>query len=249
MVSPKVTELGRGSAHYDSAGLMAGSRIGSALIAGWLALSSPAGRIGSSRMNRQRSPDVEIGALRHLADEDLMALVQAADAAAFEVLYERHAAVVYSLAYRIMGTAGAAEDVTQEALLSAWRGAGRYDRSRGSARTWLLGIVHHRAIDALRRRGPSERREVDSEGIAERLESPQRTDEQVASAEQASSLRELLAQLPVEQRKVIELAYFGGFTHTEIAAMLDVPLGTVKGRMRLALERLRGVAGPLEAGR
>jgi RNA polymerase sigma-70 factor (ECF subfamily) len=181
-----------------------------------------------------------------LADEELIQRVQGADGSAFEVLYERHAAAAYSLAYRMMGRAGPAEDVTQDALLSAWRGAGRYDVSRGSVRTWLLSIVHHRAIDALRRRGPRERLEVEGEGLAERVESPQRTDEQVAEADQANRVRSLVSGLPDDQRAVIELAYFSGFTHTEIAGMLDVPLGTVKGRMRLALEKLRSSTLALE---
>ena len=171
-----------------------------------------------------------------------------ADARAFEVLYQRHATAAYSLAYRIMGTAGAAEDVTQDAFLSAWRAGANYNPARGSVRTWLLSIVHHRAIDALRRKNPRERREVEGTGIVERVESTQRTDEEVANRQEAASLRSLLARLPVEQRQAVELAYFGGFTHTEIAELLDVPLGTIKGRMRLALDKLRSSAHSLEAG-
>jgi RNA polymerase sigma-70 factor (ECF subfamily) len=165
------------------------------------------------------------------------------------VLYQRHATVAYSLAYRITGTAGAAEDVTQDAFLSAWRSATRYDAARGSVRTWLLSIVQHRAVDALRRRNPRERREIDDDGLAERLESSRRTDEEVADREQADAVRGLLAELPHEQRQVIELAYFRGFTQTEIAEVIGAPLGTVKGRMRLALAKLRAAAPASEVAR
>src|SRR4051812_29550596 len=97
----------------------------------------------------------------HLADEDLMAQVRAGDAKAFEAVYARHGAMAYSLAHRICGRAQQAEDVVQEAFLSAWRRAGSYDPARGSLRTWLLGIVHNRSIDALRRTGGDTRRRVD----------------------------------------------------------------------------------------
>src|SRR5919198_5500805 len=107
--------------------------------------------------------------LRQLADEDLMPLVQAGEARAFEVLYERHATAAFSLAYRMCGSRGLAEDVTQEAFLAVGRSGGRYDRSRGSVRTRLLGIVHNRGIDALRRGGVNERRRASGQGLAERV--------------------------------------------------------------------------------
>jgi RNA polymerase sigma-70 factor (ECF subfamily) len=178
-------------------------------------------------------------ALRQLADEDLMRLVRAGDARAFEVLYERHSAVAFSLAYRMCGTRGAAEDVTQEAFLAAWRSGARYDRARGSVRTWLLGIVHNRAIDSLRRGAVHDRRRSGDEEAAERLEAPERTDVDVLRRDEARALRTLIDELPDDQGRVIELAYFGGFTHREIAEMLDAPIGTIKGRMRLGLEKMR----------
>ena len=177
--------------------------------------------------------------LRDLADEDLMHLVSGSDARAFEVLYERHAGVAFSLAYRMVGRRSAAEDVVQEAFLNLWRSGARYERSRGSVRTWLLGIVHHRAIDALRRATVHDKRRTGDEDIAERLEAPERTDVEVARREEAHTVRAAMDTLPAEQSQVIELAYFGGFTHSEIAEMLDAPIGTVKGRMRLGLEKLR----------
>ena len=176
-----------------------------------------------------------------------MTLVRRGEARAFEVVYDRHAAAAYSLAYRMCGARSAAEDVTQEAFLAIWRSGARYDPARGSVRTWLLGIVHNRAIDALRRSTVHDRRRAGDEGIAERLESDQRTEIEVARRDEAASVRGLIDELPEEQSRVIELAYFGGFTHSEIAEMLDTPIGTIKGRMRLGLEKLRARMAP--AGR
>ena len=185
--------------------------------------------------------------LRSLADEDLMHLVSRADARAFELVYERHAGAAFSLAYRMVGTRAAAEDVTQEAFISIWRSGARYDRSRGSVRTWVLGIVHNRAIDALRRGLVHSRRRASDEGIDERFEAPERTEVEVARRDEARTVRAAMDALPAEQCQVIELAYFGGFSHSEIAEMLEAPIGTVKGRMRLGLEKLRhalGTRGP-----
>jgi len=183
--------------------------------------------------------------LRALADEDLMQLVQRGQAPAFEVIYERHAQAAFSLAYRIAGTRNLADDVVQEAFLSIWRAGGRYDRARGSVRTWVLGIVHHRAIDALRRAAVHETRRATDEGVAERVDAGVRTDVEAARHEEAQAVRAAIGQLPPDQSRVIELAYFGGFTHTEIAELLGAPVGTIKGRMRLGLMKLRGA---LDAG-
>src|SRR3954468_12271283 len=181
--------------------------------------------------------------LRSLADEDVMQLVRRGEARAFEIIYERHSAAAFSLAYRMMGTHGGAEDVTQDAFLSLWRSGARYDRARGSVRTWVLGIVHHRAIDALRRATVHNRRRSGDEGIEERFEAPERTDVEAARREEAGTVRHALETLPSDQCQVIELAYFGGFTHTEIAEMLDAPVGTIKGRMRLGLKKMRAQLG------
>jgi RNA polymerase sigma-70 factor, ECF subfamily len=181
--------------------------------------------------------------LRSLADEDVMQLVRRGDARAFEVVYERHSSAAFSLAYRMMGTRSGAEDVTQDAFLSMWRSGARYDRARGSVRTWVLGIVHHRAIDALRRATVHDKRRAGDEGIEERFEARERTDVEAARREEAGTVRGALSSLPADQCQVIELAYFGGFTHTEIAEMLDAPVGTVKGRMRLGLKKMRAQLG------
>src|SRR4051812_11378332 len=183
--------------------------------------------------------------LSALADEDLMQLVRRGDTLAFEVVYERHATAAFSLAYRMTGTRNVAEDVVQEAFLSLWRSGARYDRDRGSVRTWVLGIVHNRAIDALRRSMVHDRRRANDAGIEERFESGERTDVGVARRDEAREVRTALRSLPAEQSHVIELAYFGGFSHSEIADMLHTPIGTVKGRMRLGLKKMRGELGGL----
>lgn len=181
--------------------------------------------------------------LEALADEDLMVLVQDRDAEAFSMIYDRHSTVAFSLAYRMVGRRGAAEVVVQEAFISLWRSAGRFDVERGSVRTFLLGIVRNRAIDVLRRATVHDSRRADDEGITERLESGERTETEVARRVEGQRLRSALDDLPDDQQKVIELSYFGGFSQTEIAEMLDAPLGTIKGRMRLALEKLRTAMG------
>jgi RNA polymerase sigma-70 factor (ECF subfamily) len=179
------------------------------------------------------------GDIRDLADEEVMQLVQRGDPRAFELLYDRHGGAAYSLAYRIAGRQAIAEDVVQEALLSIWRHRLRYDQTRGSVRNWILGIVHNRAIDGIRRSSVHDRRRATLEVVEDRFEARERTDVEVARREEARSVRGALETLPDEQRRTIELAYFGGFTHTEIAEMLDEPIGTVKGRMRLGLEKMR----------
>ena len=181
--------------------------------------------------------------LRELADEDLMALVRHGEARAFEVIYDRHCGVAFSLAYRMCGTRTAAEDVVQESFLSLWRSGARYDRTRGSVRSWVLGVVHNRAIDALRRHLARDSRNVADDGIIERMAAPELTDAEAARREESQAVRGALSELPSEQRQVIELAYFGGFTHSQIAEMLGTPVGTIKGRMRLGLTKMRLLLG------
>jgi RNA polymerase sigma-70 factor (ECF subfamily) len=186
--------------------------------------------------------------LRRLADEDLMHLVRKGEARAFELVVERHQSAAFGLAYRMTGARATAEEVVQEALVSLWRSNARYDRTRGSVRTWILGIVHNRAIDALRRNAVHDRRRASDEGLEERFETSERTDVEVARREEAAEIRAALRELPAEQERVIELAYYGGFTHVEIAEIINEPLGTVKGRMRLGLTKMRGaLAGEEDA--
>lgn len=193
-------------------------------------------------------------ALQRLADEDLITLVERKDADAFAILYDRHGGAAYSLAHRIVGDPAVAEDVTQEAFLAVWRSGARFDAARGSVRSWTLGIVRNRAIDALRRLSSSAPKlDLDDDALLEGQPAEQLTDSEAIRRETARRVRGALADLPHEQSEVIGLAYFGGFTHSEIAEMLGMPLGTVKGRMRLGLEKIRltlaermGADGPSE---
>jgi RNA polymerase sigma-70 factor (ECF subfamily) len=132
-----------------------------------------------------------------------------------------------------------AEDIVQEAFLGLWRTGARYDRTRGSVRSWILSAVHNRAIDAFRREAVKDRRNIADEGVAERLPARERTETEVERRDDARQIRRALGELPDDQRQVIELAYFGGFTHSQIADMLELPPGTVKGRMRLGLSKMR----------
>jgi RNA polymerase sigma-70 factor (ECF subfamily) len=179
-----------------------------------------------------------------LADEELMPRIGEKDPDAFEVFYDRHGGVAYSLAYRIVGERAAAEDGVQEAFISIWRSGARYDRTRGSVRSWTLGVVRNRAIDLLRSRAGRTPLDFDDDAILEQRQAPERTEAEALARETATEVRGAIGELPGEQSKVIELAYFGGFSQSEIAEMLSIPLGTVKGRMRLGLEKMRaGMAG------
>ncbi len=191
---------------------------------------------------RIRSPRAASGpaGLHRRSDSELLALACEGDADAFELIYDRHSTVAYSLAHRICGRRGLAEDVVQEAFLSLWHRRDRYEAGRGEVRSWLLQIVHNSAIDRLRRSDVHERRRASAEGIEDRLEAPDRPDEEVEQREQATVVRRVLEALPDEQRRVVELAYFCGLSHRQIAEKLEQPVGTVKGRMRLALLKLHG---------
>jgi RNA polymerase sigma-70 factor, ECF subfamily len=194
-------------------------------------------------LRRHRSPGDSPSELLGQADEELMLRVRDGDARAFEVIFDRHADASFSLAYRMCGRRAVAEDVVQEAFISLWRSGARYDRTRGSVRSWLLGVVHNRAVDTFRHQAVSSGRDVSDEGITERMPAAERTEVEVLRRDEAQQVRGALGDLPDDQRRVIELAYFGGFSHSEIAKMLELPAGTVKGRMRLGLTKLRDALG------
>ena len=178
--------------------------------------------------------------LRSLADDDLMALVAEGEPRAFEVIFDRHSAAAFSLAYRMCGRRAMAEDVVQEAFVSLWRSGARYDRARGSVRAWTLGIVRNRAIDMLRKEsGRSPKLAVGGDELLERHAADELTDTEAVRRETAQEVRGAIEELPEDQSRVIRLAYFGGFSHSEIAEMLNEPLGTVKGRMRLGMDKIR----------
>ncbi len=175
-----------------------------------------------------------------LADEESISLVRRGDAEAFAVLYDRHSRPAYSLAYRMMGERQTAEDLVQEVFLKVWRGAGSYRAERGSVRTWILSIVHNRGIDQLRSTASRRRMQEKVEASAPRSQ-PSEAFAQSWRNSQREQVREALKTLPPEQLKILELAYFSGYTHVEIAGLLELPLGTVKGRMRLGLKKMRSL--------
>ncbi|HMA46484.1 MAG TPA: sigma-70 family RNA polymerase sigma factor [Frankiaceae bacterium] len=171
---------------------------------------------------------------------DRAALLRIADGelAALEDLYDRYKTMAYSIAYRITNDATLAEDVVQDAFLGAWRNAARYVEGRGSVKTWLLSIVHHRAIDAIRRRRPTTELPDAEMPPPAALTLPDVWAE-VAAGLDAALVRSALDALSDVQREALELAYFGGLTQHEIAERTGTPLGTVKSRMRLGLLAMR----------
>jgi RNA polymerase sigma-70 factor (ECF subfamily) len=172
-------------------------------------------------------------------DDQLIAAIQARDMQALEQLFDRYRVLAYSLAYRLLNDSGEAEDVVQEAFLNVWRAAGTFRSGRGGGRAWLMSIVHHRAIDRLRGRGS---RPLTTH-LDDALPVPDTADVwgEVSQRLTGAMVRHALDALPPEQRESIELAYFGGLSQSEIAGRLELPLGTVKGRMRLGLRRLRAL--------
>lgn len=168
-------------------------------------------------------------------------IVAKRDPVAFEVFYDRYERVAYSLAYRILGSQAAAEDAVQEAFISIWRNGSGFDPSRGGAGAWALGIVRNRAIDVVRSRSSAKPKldHDDDLALAQRR-TDDSTDGEAIRNETQREVRGVVEGLPDDQSKVIKLAYFGGFSQSEIAEMLQLPLGTVKGRMRLGLEKIRG---------
>lgn len=175
---------------------------------------------------------------RCLADEQLMRLVAEDDPMAFAVLYERHLGSALRLAMRICGRHAVAEEVVQDAFLGLWRSRDQYDSRRASVRGWLLWIVRNRAIDALRQSVPHESLPSADELMGGLLDPQEAAEVQAGRREETRQVLAALEHLPHEQSAVIALAYYGGYTQTEIATMLDTPIGTVKGRMRLGLRKM-----------
>ena len=171
-------------------------------------------------------------------DASLLRDIQRGGRAAFAALYDRHAPAAFGLAVKITGDRGIAEDVVQDAFLALWKQAPRFDPARGQVRSWLLTIVHHRAVDAVRRRAGRPERAL-PEGAEEYLAAAGRLEDEAEAAMDAAAVREAVRMIPEDQRKTVEMAYFAGMTHVEIAAATGVPLGTVKSRLRIGLEKLR----------
>ncbi len=185
-----------------------------------------------------RPTDAETGARRqlaHLSDEALLALCSRADENALGELYDRYGRIAYGLALRIVRDRALAEDAVQEAFLAVWRSAGAFLAEQGKPSTWILTLVHRRAVDLVRR---EERRRVDPLEDVE-PQTGEATDEEAWLRAQRQVVQEALRKLPPEQREAIELAYYGGFTQSELAEKLGQPLGTIKSRMFAGLKRLR----------
>lgn len=173
-----------------------------------------------------------------MTDHDLVGAMATGRPEALGELYDRYGQLAFSVAVRVLGDHGRAEDVVQDVFLQLWNRAASFDARRGSLRTWMLTAVRNRAIDHLRGRGAHERRELELPlGLASSGSGDDPWREAALSVER-QAVREAIASLPKEQRQVIELAYFGGFTQAEIAGLVRVPLSTVKGRARVALEKL-----------
>jgi len=171
-------------------------------------------------------------------DETLLASVLARDTTAFGALCERHGQAAYRLAYRLLGDPTSAEDVVQDAFLAVWRHAERYGPTLGSVRGWLLAIVRYRALDQRRRRALRQECQVALEECL-MLRDPADTWEQTCQSLEGQQVRAVVQGLPPDQQRIVVLAYFSGLSHTEIARVVHVPLGTVKGRLRLGLHKMR----------
>lgn len=179
-----------------------------------------------------------------LSDEALLGLVATGDVAAFGVFYDRHSSAAFALSYRMVASRQRADDVCQEAFLSIWRAAGRFDGRLGTARGWLLTVVRNRSIDHLRRSGRTAAHEIGDERCGERDPAPvaEGTERRALQNAEAAETRALLRVLDPDQLRVVELAFFGGHSHVEIAAALGLPLGTVKARINRGLTRMRTAA-------
>ncbi|GAA3239772.1 sigma-70 family RNA polymerase sigma factor [Pseudonocardia petroleophila] len=197
----------------------------------------PAGRRSRSASARAHDP----------ADELLVRRIVDGDQTALGALYDRYGRPAYSLARRICADDGIAEDVVQEVFLAFWRDPRRFDPERGAFGTWLLTLVHHKSVDAVRRESSIRRRTVPAAEDGDEWSAPPGpgADQAALGKVVAGQVRDALGRLPAEQRQALALAYYGGYTQREVAALTGVPLGTVKSRMFTGVQRLRSVLGPL----
>lgn len=193
-----------------------------------------------------RAHDRSSGAGR-VADVELVGRLTRGDAVALEALYDRYGRPAYSLARRILGDSGLAEDVVQEVFMALWRQPDKYDASRGGFSSWLLAMTHHKAVDSVRREETLRRRRSraadEDESLIATAASGPGIDDQVISSIQGDGVRRALLELPEVQREALTLAYFGGYTQREVAALTGAPLGTVKTRMLAGMRRLKEALG------
>ena len=192
-----------------------------------------------SLRGRRRERSQTARELAHLSDEAVLALIARADDQALAELYRRFGRLAYGLAFRILRDDALAQDAVQDAFLGVWRAAGRFTAERSKPSTWLLTLVHRRAVDLVRR---EERRRTEPLQPESEFAGGEAADE-AELATRRQTIREALRQLPSEQREAIELAYYGGYTQSELAERLGQPLGTIKSRMFTGLARLRDALG------
>jgi RNA polymerase sigma factor (sigma-70 family) len=178
-------------------------------------------------------------AYQGLRDGQLVELVAQKDAGALEALYGRYGRAAYSLARRILTEETLAQDVVQEVFLSLWRNAGRFDAGRGTVATYLLSMTHHRAVDVVRREENLRRWRTSDEGLELEADPGARVEDDVVASERRAEVRAALGELPDAQREALLLAYFGGYTQREVAALVGVPLGTVKTRMAAGMRKMK----------
>jgi RNA polymerase sigma factor (sigma-70 family) len=193
------------------------------------------GGVISLRGRRRERSRANARELAHLSDEAVLALIARADEQALAELYRRFGRLAYGLAFRILRDDALAQDAVQEAFLGVWRAAGRFTAERAKPSTWLLTLVHRRAVDLVRREERRRTEPLQAETEPADIEGP----DEAELATQRQTIREALRQLPAEQREAIELAYYGGYTQSELAERLGQPLGTIKSRMFSGLARLR----------
>jgi RNA polymerase sigma-70 factor (ECF subfamily) len=181
------------------------------------------------------------------ADAQIIQRVVAGDQQALGELYDRWSKPAFSLARRVCADEGLAEDVVQEVFIAFWREPARFDPARGAFGSWLLTLVHHKAVDAVRRESAIRRRTVPAaeDGEEWSVAPGPGADQAALGAVVAGQVRDALGRLPNEQREALALAYYGGYTQREVATLTGVPLGTVKSRMFTGVQRLRSVLGPL----
>ena len=201
------------------------------------------------RSDARTSPEASVTAdLSEARDRELVQRIGRGDQDAFKGLFGRYAPSAMALARRVARQPSLAEEIVQEAFLAVWRNPSGYDQQRGSVRAWLMGMVHHRAVDAVRRE-ESQRRRVEESMVSDPVVSPDPADDvadQIDLPEERRAVRAALDGLPEEQRQVIELMYFGGLSQTAISEQLSLPLGTVKSRTLLGMRRLRSAIGGWE---
>ena len=178
--------------------------------------------------------------LAHLSDEALVLLAARSEESALAELYDRYGRTAYGLALRVLRDQALAEDAVQEAFLAIWRSAGSFLAERAKPSTWILTLVHRRAVDLVRRQ---QRAAAEPLGVVEPV-AGEATDEEAAVREQRRAVQAALRRLTPDQREALELAYYGGYTQSEVAERLGVPLGTVKSRMFAGLRALRELLEP-----